>query len=182
MTKAFHRQKAGRGRGGGGQGPYGPAPFQSQSYFSYLRCLDNHIVNHKSFFFFFTITLLAFWPASFFYIPFVFPFHYYYFEIFPTPWKLSNSGDRYGSAHACQKLLGHGLLCPVSVFKLHLEKPGRVVCTCVVWCYICCYGCRASQEGRHVSAVPRAPGIFSSLLACARLAMGSGNSAPSETR
>ena len=56
--------------------------------------------------------------------------------------------------------LATGYVCSVSKYKLHLEKPGRVVCSYVVWCYVCCYGCCASQERRHVSAVPRAPCIF----------------------
>ena len=53
-----------------------------------------------------------------------------------------------------------GYFCSVSKYKRHPEKPGRVVCSYVVSCYVCCYGCCASQEGRHVCAVPRAPCIF----------------------
>ena len=74
-----------------------------------------------------------------------------------------------------------GYVCSVSKYKRHLEKPGRVLCGYVVWCYVCCYGCCASQERRHVSAVPRLLAFSSILLACARPTMGSGNSARSQT-
>ena len=53
-----------------------------------------------------------------------------------------------------------GYFYSISIYKLYLEKPRKVVCIYVVLCYVCYYGCRASQERLNASAVPRAPLIF----------------------
>lgn len=67
----------------------------------------------------------------------------------------------YSITHARHEVLAcPGLLCEVHLRDRHLEKPGRVVCSSVVLCYVWCYLCCASQKRRNVSAVPMAPRVF----------------------
>jgi len=79
-------------------------------------------------------------------------------------------------------LLVRQLLCAVHPRERHLEKPGRVVCSSVVLCYVRCYLCCASQERGNVSAVPMAPRVFFQPLSSALPTQGSANSADSVTQ
>lgn len=95
--------------------------------------------------------------------------------------RLGNSWDRRGSAHACHKRTWPVATCSVSKYKRHPEKPGRVVCSYVVSCYVCCYWLLKQPERRHCVQFLGLLAFSSSLLACAPPTMGSGNSAHSQT-
>ena len=56
------------------------------------------------------------------------------------------------------------------------RSPEGFVCSYVVLCYVCCYGCYTSQERIDASAGPRLLAFSSSLLARALLTIGSEDS------